>query len=517
MSSILNTILDSQLTEKKWVAKITEVLNREHENDDTDVPVCIFRMPKSLRDHKPEAYTPQLIAVGPYYHLNTELYEMQRYKIVLAKMFSMQCQLLEFQQLVNQLMTIELKIRNSYRGRFNLENQTLAMIFTVDGLFLLQLLDNYVKQKEIPRTSSLLVHSSSGKKLPGDAILRDVLMLENQIPKFVLLEILAKMSCLGSTSPDKFLSTLFLKFCEMISPIKVKWCNPGSEVLEHEHLLDLLYQYITYKEDDKEKEHCLTEYHSKKSREGSDIEANLRTSANSNVFSKLWSKISDIDIGFLKIFTKFIDLFLNILAHLGISATAFFNEKKVLIPSVSELWIAQMRFAPAMGGTRYVEFNEKTNTLYLPVITLHPTSEVLIKNLVAYETMEKSDALSFRRFSELMGAIIDTVEDVELLKKSKVLESEMSSAEIAEIFNGMTKTMESKDRIIDTAIKKANASYNNTQKVRTKRLLKKYIYSSWRFLTVFASVLLLLLMGLQTFCDVYSCPTMFGKAVKARS
>ncbi|GLU01131.1 hypothetical protein SLE2022_184560 [Rubroshorea leprosula] len=75
--------------------------------------------------------------------------------------------------------------------------------------------------------------------------------------------------------------------------------------------------------------------------------------------------------------------------------------------------------------------------------------------------------------------------------------------------------MESKDRIIDTAIKKANASYNNTQKVWTKGLLKKYIYSSWRFLTVFASVLLLLLMGLQTFCNVYSCPNMFGKAVKA--
>ncbi|GLU01132.1 hypothetical protein SLE2022_184570 [Rubroshorea leprosula] len=515
MSSICNTILDSQFTQQKWVAKITEVLNRELEND-TDAPVCIFRVPKSLRDHKPEAYTPQLIALGPYYHLNSELYEMQRYKIVLAKMFSNQYQLVEIQQLVDQLLTIVPKIRHSYRGRLNLENQTLAMIFTVDGLFLLQLLDNYVKQKEIPRTSSLssslLVHSSSGKKLPGDAILRDVLMLENQIPRFVLLEILAKMSCLGSTSPDKFLSTLFLDFCKVISPIKVERCNPESEVLEHEHLLDLLYQYITYKD---EKEHRLTEYHSQKSREGFDIEANLNTSANSNVFSKLWSKISEINIGFLRIFTQFIDLFLNILAHLGISATAFFNDKKVLIPSVSELWIAQMRFAPATGGTRYVEFNEKTNTLYLPIITLNPTSEVLIKNLVAYETMEKSDALSFRRFSELMGAIIDTVEDVELLRKSKVLESEMSSAEIAEIFNGMTKTMESKDRIIDTAIKKANASYNNTQKVRKKRLLKKYIYSSWRFLTVFASVLLLLLMGLQTFCNVYSCPTMFGRAVKA--
>ncbi|GLT76682.1 hypothetical protein SLA2020_483270 [Shorea laevis] len=175
-----------------------------------------------------------------------------------------------------------------------------------------------------------------------------------------------------------------------------------------------------------------------------------------------------------------------------------------------------MRFAPAMGGTRYVEFNEKTNTLYLPVITLNPTSEVLIKNLVAYETMEKSDALNFRRFIELMGTIIDTVEDVELLRKSKVLESEVSSTEIAEIFNGMTKTMESKANASYNNTQKARTSYNNTQKARTKRLLKKYIYS-WRFLTVFASMLLLLLMGLQTFCNVYSCPTMFGKAVKARS
>lgn len=135
---------------------------------------------------------------------------------------------------------------------------------------------------------------------------------------------------------------------------------------------------------------------------------------------------------------------------------------------------------------------------------------------MAYETMAKSESLNFKRYTELKSAIVDTSEDVELLRRAKVLESELiSDGEIVEIFNGMTKSMESKDRVIDEAINEVNKYYNNTEKVKAYRLMKKYIYSSWKIFTVFASMLLLLLMGMQTFCDVYSCPSLFSKTKTA--
>ncbi|GKU87525.1 hypothetical protein SLEP1_g1917 [Rubroshorea leprosula] len=499
------TILDFDFTQQKWVERLTKTLSGSLENDIDDIPVCVFRVPISLCSCKPEAYTPQLVALGPYHHLISDLYDMERYKIVWAKEASQQLNLVDFNELIDHLKTLDSKIKSSYRGRLNLNKDTLALIMTIDGLFLLHLL----KHKEIPHcsslSSSLLLNSSSGKHLPSDAILRDVLMLENQIPRFVLKEILTKSKSRDPTS----LETLYRDFCKMISPIKLNWSRSDLEVLEHHHLLDFLYQHITYKKHDDRTNYFFKEKDSLKSFMNPDIEGASQPT-NSSVFSKVWSMLSLINIGVFKIFKKFVDLFLNVFGYLGLSTFAFLNDKKVLIPSVSELWNARMRFSPITGGTSFVKFDERTHTLHLPVITLNSTSEVVIRNLVAYEIGEKSGSLNFRRFSELMGAIVDTAEDVAVLKKAKVIESDLSNAEVAEIFNGFTRTMESKDGTIDTAIKKANAYYDNTRKVRIKRLLKKYIYSSWKILTVLASILLLLLMGLQTFCDIYRCPNMFA-------
>ncbi|GLT85133.1 hypothetical protein SLE2022_033320 [Rubroshorea leprosula] len=91
----------------------------------------------------------------------------------------------------------------------------------------------------------------------------------------------------------------------------------------------------------------------------------------------------------------------------------------------------------------------------------------------------------------------------------------VSDAEILEIFNGMTGTMRSKDATIDEQIKETNKCYNMYPVVRMKRVLRKYVYSSWKFLAVFASMLLILMMGLQSFCNLHGCPPAFTTAKKA--
>ncbi|GLT67539.1 hypothetical protein SLA2020_398370 [Shorea laevis] len=118
-----------------------------------------------------------------------------------------------------------------------------------------------------------------------------------------------------------------------------------------------------------------------------------------------------------------------------------------------------------------------------------------------------------------MWTIVDTAEDLRLLRDFEVLEINkkyhMNNAEILEIFNGMTGTMRSKDATIDEQIEETNKCYNTYPVVRMKRVLRKYVYSSWKSLAAFATLLLILMMDLQTFCDVYSCPTAFGMAKKA--
>jgi len=41
---------------------------------------CIYRVPNSLRDRNPEAYTPQLISIGPFHHNDERIETMETLK-----------------------------------------------------------------------------------------------------------------------------------------------------------------------------------------------------------------------------------------------------------------------------------------------------------------------------------------------------------------------------------------------------------------------------------------------------
>jgi hypothetical protein len=75
--------------EVRWVVQIRRSLEDDAaggdvDDDDNGTPVSVFNVPKPLQVHKPEAYTPQLIALGPYHHWRPQLYEMERYKLAAA-------------------------------------------------------------------------------------------------------------------------------------------------------------------------------------------------------------------------------------------------------------------------------------------------------------------------------------------------------------------------------------------------------------------------------------------------
>ncbi|EOY13894.1 Uncharacterized protein TCM_032624 [Theobroma cacao] len=436
-----------QVTEKdnEWFIEIRDAFNPDLESDyEMPMPVCICLVPKPLVHVKPEAYTPQLIALGLYNHFQPELYEMEHYKLAAVKRaITPVFQLSVFENLIEEIVTQVPYICKCSRGLTAPNHDIISWIMAVDGLFLLDLLNTFTNRGEISQ-------QSTGKKQPeAYTLLKGVLKLENQIPIGVLL--------------------------------LDRWTKSWST-----DLLDLLYHSITFKKDNGETHpDGLTKERSCLPSEASPPIGGPITCA---VFSDLLNMLSSLKLGkVFKLITK---------------------------------------FCPTDGGTANVRFDGNTKTFYLPVITLKHTSEVVMRNLVVYETMAKSKtkSLNFKRYTELMSAIVDTIEDVELLKKARVLttvpnkqkeeakalESDiLSDAEIVETFNEMTKTMESKDWFIDEAIREANKCYNNTEKVKAYRLMKKHIYTSWKILTLFASLLISLLMALQTVCDVYSCPGLF--------
>ncbi|PRQ32430.1 hypothetical protein RchiOBHm_Chr5g0046291 [Rosa chinensis] len=90
-------------------------------------------------------------------------------------------------------------------------------MMAIDASFFLEILQVYEVQ-EGPRVSSRMAHlvDHAGRKSAHHAILRDLVMLENQIPRFVLKKVLKFKLPALECAKDKLLS-MFMGLCKELS------------------------------------------------------------------------------------------------------------------------------------------------------------------------------------------------------------------------------------------------------------------------------------------------------------
>ena len=106
--------MNVNFSEQRWVDQIGKHFDDEVGNI-SDIPVSVFSVPKSTTQFKPEAYVPLAIALGPYHHFDTHLYQMERYKVAAVKALLNHDQVLSFESVViNRLKEKELMIRSCY-------------------------------------------------------------------------------------------------------------------------------------------------------------------------------------------------------------------------------------------------------------------------------------------------------------------------------------------------------------------------------------------------------------------
>ncbi|XAR66822.1 hypothetical protein NMG60_11013168 [Bertholletia excelsa] len=505
---------------------------------DIRIPVSIFRVPATLSVVNPKAYAPQVIGLGPYHHFRSDLYEMERFKLAAVSRLQKQFQYLNFKDLIEKLGELEHHIRACYHKYLDLDGETLTWAMAIDGLYLLELLQLYTGQKDGPPSSSKPGHlvDSSGRKLVHDAILSDIMMLENQIPIFLFSKIFSIQASVPDPC-DQMLPSMLVNFCKALSPLKSRVDIQLSEVCSHAHLLDLLYHLIV-----PELEGIETggSYEKMGAASFSGVE-DMASDNSHQAFTKLWNFVSYLKLGFVTSITNKVKKIINVPLKItsgtpGVSSLKSHIKERInpenkvssdedhnipkleeiMIPSASLLYEAGVQFCPSSGGIMTVKFDPKTRQFRLPVITLNVHTEVIMRNLVAYEASVQSESLVFTGYAELMFGIIDTAEDVKLLRQSKVIVNGLKSdAEVAELFNGMGKLIRhSKVSFMDTAIGAVNKYYYSTGKVRLYNIMKKYVYNSWRVLALFGAVLFMLLTALQSFCTICSCPHIFNTLEK---
>ncbi|KAJ0440686.1 hypothetical protein HanIR_Chr16g0789491 [Helianthus annuus] len=185
--------------------------------------------------------------------------------------------------------------------------------------------------------------------------------------------------------------------------------------------------------------------------------------------------------------------------------------EEIKIPSVMELVKAGILFSPVNGGILDMSFDNITSTLYLPVIVLDVNTEVYLRNLVAYEACVAAGPLVLARYTELMNGIIDTEEDTKYLRERGIVLNHLKSdKEATDLWNGMSKCVKlTKVPKMDKVIEDVNTRYSKTWRVKIANFMNTYVFGSWKFLTIFAALFMLLLTGLQSFCSVYTCSHIF--------
>ncbi|CAH1449145.1 unnamed protein product [Lactuca virosa] len=493
-SSSSNTILSSTFSEQNWVVQTRKNLENETPLD-LKIPIAVCHVPNSISVTNPEAYAPQVIALGPYHYLRPKLYHMERYKIEMVKSYWRPDQI---GFVVNKLKEMGPKIRGCYHKYLDLEDDTLALMLAIDGMFLIYLLSKRLNSFD-----------------DNGSVFSDVMMLENQIPMIVLEEIVKSIGSSKNDDHAKLLSMMQV-FCESQSPFELQSYERVFQETKVLHLLDLLHMMITMSQSSDR------DFQTPSWAASGQVELSRHTSiklelepdndqllenAKEILASEVLSSIKPIRL----ITTLPWNMITNILGHNSgrkeISTTNPLVEE-IDIPTVSQLSkMARINFKPLNGETLKACFDHMTATLYLPVVTLNDNSEVILRNLVAYEIASSSNSSEYENhvvagYVDFMSGIIDTTEDARLLRSAAIIKGNLTDFQIGVLFNGMNK---SSNEVYDDTVARINAYYNQRFKVKAYSLVKKYVYESWRFLTVVTMLVLLLLMILQSICSVYDC------------
>ncbi|XP_031106535.1 putative UPF0481 protein At3g02645 [Ipomoea triloba] len=547
MSSFQPLTASSKPDETRWIIHIKESFIQELE-EDTVTPATIFNVPKLLMASDPLSYTPQQVAIGPYHYWRPELYEMEKYKLDAAKRYSkLLPEGLKFQDLVDKLMKKRVpRIRASYDKYLNINDETLAWMVIMDACFLLEFLCVYAVKQGVVEPDRLPSRIDvSGRKSTHNVMLRDIVMLENQIPLFVLRKLL-KWEFSSKELGDERLRTILSGLCKDLSP----FVNIGEENMTKvpldgcEHLLDFLYKVMVPDMDAPCQESSpdlegLSSGNITYEDDGDDKAKSLGDSTNlKRLIQEIWKILSKIKSVPTDVLNVIVNLPWDVIGNLpGVKnlkqrlfpATPGSKKsdddvdddgsnkgppllEEISIPSVYKLVKSGVQFSPTDSGILSIAFDSKTTTLYLPVINLDVNSQVVLRNMVAYESCIARGPLVFTRYTELMNGIIDSEKDTNVLTEKGILLNHLKNdEEAANLWNGMSKSIRlTKVPLIDKTIGDVNKYYNGKWKVKAGKFMKSYIYASWKILTVLATILLLGLLTLQSFCSVYSCPRLFN-------
>ncbi|KAH9650189.1 DUF862 domain-containing protein [Citrus sinensis] len=169
----------------------------------------IFRVPQPqvLRNVNEKAYAPRLLSIGRYHHGKDQLwdFENERLDIPLSRYFAV-------------MRELEKTARNCYGGSISLNQDEFVKMMILDGCFIIEVFRKFRLDMDAPalgQGNDPIFELSW--MLPS--IAQDMILLENQLPFFVIWRLFSMTELPNSPSYESFLVTI-LRFFNGILPGK---------------------------------------------------------------------------------------------------------------------------------------------------------------------------------------------------------------------------------------------------------------------------------------------------------
>ncbi|XP_015065879.1 UPF0481 protein At3g47200-like [Solanum pennellii] len=448
--------------ESEWVISIKDKLEQAKQDNDAGswAKLSIYRVPLSLRRDDDKAYIPQIVSLGPYHHGKKRLRNMDRHKWrAVLQILKRTDQ--EIKMYIDAVRELEEKARACYEGTIAMNSNEFVEMMVLDSCFVLELFRGVAGGfQHLGYARNDPVFAMRGSM---HSIQRDMIMIENQIPLFIL----DRLYGIQSDMPHEkgIVARLALRFFDPLMPTDEPLTKSDLTKLESSMGRSASFDPLA----DLAGLHCLDVFRRSLLQTG--------PKPTPRTWIKRWSHSSRVAD----------------------------KRRQQMIHSVSELKEAGVKFKKRKTD-RFWDVKFKKGILKMPRLLIHDGTKSLFLNLIAFEQCHLDCTNDITSYVIFLDNLIDSPEDVKYLHYCGIIEHWLGNdAEVADLFNRLCQEVvfDVNDSYLSQLSEQINRYYDHRWNAWRATLRHKYFNNPWAIISFAAAVILIIFTFAQTFYGVY--------------
>ncbi|KAF8018046.1 hypothetical protein BT93_H3065 [Corymbia citriodora subsp. variegata] len=451
------------LNKTNWIVQVNEDVKRLPSNSDYERQWkrhSIYRVRPRVTKLNRKAYWPEAVSFGPIHHGEDHLHPMENHKRR-ALLHFLRRSRKPIEHFLESLSKVAQELEDSYDSLDpkwkegsgeGAVSQFLELMIT-DGCFMLEILRTKTGWGGDYPSNDPIFGDLGGSYITS-YIMRDMLMLENQLPMLVLDRLVAIES--DGKQDDEFINRLILKFFNFP-------CTPIERMGECRHVLDVFRKSLLLPQ--------------KPDNEGP-----------GDGQWKIWmgkcQHVLDVIRKSLRLPQK-------------PDEVGPFRHR--IIGSATELEEAGIRLEKSNTG-RLNDISFASGVLRLPFIEVNDDTESMFLNLMTFESFHHGAGNEVRAYVFFMDDIINTERDVALLSTRGIIQNLIGSDQaVAKLFNWLNKDMTLDIDNSLVAVREEVSKYCKKPWNKWRaNLIQTYFRSPWSILSLLAAIFLFTLTIIQT-------------------